>query len=82
MPVRFPEEFKRDAVALAITQGTSQKQVCADLGVSNSALQAWVRNAELAGRGIVPAVPGDAAGQREQSTIPHEQERFRASHHR
>ena len=55
MPVKFSEEFKRDAVALVLTQGMSQKQVCADMGISKSALQAWVRNVELAGRGIAPA---------------------------
>ena len=44
MPVKFSEEFKRDAVALVLTQGMSQKQVCADMGISKSALQAWVRN--------------------------------------
>lgn len=32
MPVKFSEEFKRDAVALVLTQGMSQKQVCADYG--------------------------------------------------
>ena len=50
MPVKFSEEFKRDAVALVLTQGMSQKQVCADMRISKSALQAWVRNAELAGQ--------------------------------
>ena len=40
MPVKFSEEFKRDAVALVLTQGMSQKQVCADMGISKSALQA------------------------------------------
>ena len=69
MPVKFSEEFKRDAVALVLTQGMSQKQVCVDLGVSKSALQAWVRNAELAGRGIVPAASGDGNAQREQAKM-------------
>jgi trans-aconitate methyltransferase len=32
MPVKFSEEFKRDAVALVLTQGMSQKQVGADMG--------------------------------------------------
>jgi transposase len=69
MPVKFSEEFKRDAVALVLTQGMSQKRVCADMGISKSVLQAWVRNAELAGRGIVPAASGDADGQREQAKM-------------
>ena len=64
MPVKYSDEFKRDAVALVLTQGMSQKQVCADMGISKSALQAWVRSAELAGRGIVPAAAGDVEAQR------------------
>lgn len=62
MPVKFSEEFKRDAVALVLTQGMSQKQVCADMGISKSALQAWVRNVELAGRGIAPAASAIGTG--------------------
>ena len=69
MSVKFSEGFKGDAVGLVLTQGMSQKQVCADMGISKSALQAWVRNAELAGRGIVPAASGDADGQREQAKM-------------
>ena len=33
MPVKFSEEFKRDAVALVLTQAMSQKRVCADMGI-------------------------------------------------
>ncbi|MDX2376758.1 transposase [Microbacterium sp. LRZ72] len=69
MPVKYSEEFKRDAVALVLTQGMSQKQVCADMGISKSALQSWVRNAELAGRGIAPAATGDRDAQREQAKM-------------
>lgn len=69
MPVKYSKEFKADAVALVLTQGMSQKQVCADMGVSKSALQAWVRTAELAGRGIVPAAPGDGQAQRDQAKM-------------
>jgi len=69
MPMKFSKEFKRDAVALVLTQGMSQKQVCADMGISKSALQACVRNAELAGRGILPAGSGDGGGQREQAKM-------------
>ncbi len=69
MPVKFSEEFKRDAVALVLAQGMSQKQVCADMGISKSALQAWVRRAELVGRGVVPAASGDGQTQREQAKM-------------
>jgi len=69
MPVKYSDEFERDSVALVLTQGMAQKQVCADMGVSKSALQAWVRSAELAGRGIVPAASGDGDGRREQAKM-------------
>ena len=69
MPVKYSSEFKRDAVALVLTQGMSQKQVCADLGISKSALQVWVRDAQLRGRGIEPAPAGDAHAQREQAKM-------------
>lgn len=69
MPVKYSKEFKRDAVALVLTQGMSQKQVCADMGISKSALQAWVREAQLRGRGIEPARAGDGDGQREQAKM-------------
>ena len=53
MPVKFTEEFKRDAVAL-VKSGIAQKTVCADLGISKSALQAWVRDDALVSRGLEP----------------------------
>ena len=55
--------------ALVLAQGMSRKQVCADLGISKSALQAWVRKVEFAGRAIVPAASGDTEGQREQAKM-------------
>lgn len=69
MPVKYSSEFKRDAVALVLTQGMSQKQVCADLGISKSALQAWVRGAHLRDRGIEPGPSGDVNVQREQAKM-------------
>jgi transposase len=69
MPVKYSSEFKRDAVALVLTQGMSQKQVCADLGISKSALQAWVRDSQLQDRGIQPAPVGDVDAQREQAKM-------------
>lgn len=67
MPVKYSKQFKRDAVALVLTQGMSQRQVCADLGISKSALQIWVRDAQLRGRGIEPTPAGDTDAQREQA---------------
>lgn len=43
MPRIYSDGFKCDAVAL-VNSGLSQKQVCKDLGVSKSALQAWVKD--------------------------------------
>jgi transposase len=35
-----------------VHRGMTQKQVCADLGVSKSALSKWVHHADLANRGL------------------------------
>lgn len=40
---------------LKLTDGMTQKQVCADLGISKSALQASVRDSRLRDRGLKPA---------------------------
>ena len=69
MPKKYSDEFKRDAVALVLTEGMSQRQVCADLGISKSSLQVWVREAELGQRGIAPAPSGDVNAQREQAKM-------------
>lgn len=66
MPKKYTDEFKETAVEL-VESGLPQKQVCADLGISKSALQAWVRDAQLEGRGIKPAV--DAEERREQAAM-------------
>ncbi len=49
MPVKFAEEFKKDAVAL-VESGIAQKDVYRDLGISKSALQAWVRDGRFTTR--------------------------------
>ena len=59
MPVKYSSEFKRDAVALVLTQGMSQKQVCADLGISKSALGAWVQDARFKTYGMTPSKDPD-----------------------
>ncbi len=69
MPVKYSDEFKRDAVALVVMRGMSQKQVCADLGISKSALQVWVRRSQLRDRGIDAAPVGDVDVQREQAKM-------------
>ena len=69
MPIKYSDEFKRDSVALVLVQGMSQRQVCQDMGVSKSALQVWVRDAELQRRGVSPASPGDLDAQRGQAQL-------------
>ena len=54
MPKIYTEEFKASALDL-LEQGMTQKQVCADLGVSKSALQAWVNQSRLHQHGFEPA---------------------------
>jgi transposase len=62
MPTKYSEEFKRDAVGL-VESGISQKQVCRDLGISKSALAAWVQDARFKTYGLTP--PKDPEEQRE-----------------
>ena len=54
MPKIYTDEFKQSALDL-VGDGMTQKQVCADLGISKSALQAWVRDARLREQGLDPA---------------------------
>lgn len=54
MPRIFTEEFKKAAAAL-VESGMSQKQVAADLGVSTTALQTWVRDARYQSHGFAPS---------------------------
>lgn len=51
MAKKYTDEFKKDAVGL-VESGIAQKQVCADLGVSKSALQAWVAKAHSKRHGL------------------------------
>lgn len=49
--MKYSEEFKKDAVAL-VAAGTSQSQVCRDLGVSKSSLSKWVAASERQAQGL------------------------------
>lgn len=64
MPRIFTDEFKKEAVAL-VESGMSQKQVAADLGVSKTALQTWVRDARYQSHGMTPS--SDAGERKEMS---------------
>lgn len=43
MSPRPSEEFKRDAVRIALTSGLTRKQASSDLGVGMSTLGKWIR---------------------------------------
>ena len=43
MSDRHSDEFKRDAVRIALTSGLTRRQVASDLGVGLSTLGKWVR---------------------------------------
>ena len=47
MPKPFPEEFRRDVVAVALRKQTPLSQVARDFGISESCLHRWVRRAEI-----------------------------------
>lgn len=64
MPTKYSDEFKRDAVGL-VDSGITQKQVCRDLGISKSALAAWIQDARFQSHGITP--PSDPDERREIS---------------
>lgn len=58
MLMKYSEEFKRDAVAL-VESGIAQKTVCKDLGISKSALSAWVQDARFKTYGMTPSKDPD-----------------------
>jgi transposase len=45
-PRRYTDEFKRDAVALQRSSGRPIKEVARELGISDTSLGNWVREAE------------------------------------
>ena len=47
MPKPFPEEFRRDVVAVARRKEAPMSQVARDFGISESCLHRWVRRAEI-----------------------------------
>jgi transposase len=47
MPKPFPEEFRRDVVAVALRKDAPMSQVARDFGISESCLHRWVHRAEI-----------------------------------
>jgi len=43
MAPKHSEEFKRDAVSIALTNGLTRRQASSDLGVGMSTLNKWVQ---------------------------------------
>lgn len=58
VPKIYNDEFKRNAVAM-VASGSSQKQVCRDLGISKTALQTWVRDDRFRSHGMTPTADPD-----------------------
>lgn len=64
MSKRYKAEFKRDAVALALSSDKTVTEVARDLGVSPEGLRGWVKQAK-ADRGAGPAGALSSAGREE-----------------
>ena len=47
MPKAFPEEFRRDVVAVARRKEAPMSQIAKDFGISESCLHRWVHRAEI-----------------------------------
>lgn len=47
MPTKYPDEFKRDVVAVARTSGLSQEQIARDFGISTHSVQRWLKQADI-----------------------------------
>ena len=47
MPTKYPEEFKRDVVAVTRTSGLSQGQIARDFGISTHLVQRWLKLAPI-----------------------------------
>jgi len=66
MAQRHSEDFKREAVRIALTSGLSRRQVASDLGIGFSPLSKWVQSMR---RDEIAAVP--------QEDLAKENERLR-----
>lgn len=58
------EEFKREAVRIALTSGLKRRQVASDLGVGFSTLAKWIQNAHPGD--LPPAADIDLAKENER----------------
>lgn len=52
----YTEEFKQEAVRLALESGRPKSEICKDLNISDSLLYAWInRYDEAKSKGLTPA---------------------------
>ena len=61
---RYTEEFKREAVRIALTSGLSRKQIASDLGVGFSTLAKWIQQSRS--DDLPPAADIDLARENER----------------
>jgi len=47
MPKAFPDEFRRDVVAVALRKQAPMRQIAKDFGISEGCLHRWVKRAEI-----------------------------------
>jgi len=47
MPKAFPEEFRRDVIAVARRKQAPLSQIAKDFGISEGCLHRWVKRAEI-----------------------------------
>ncbi len=52
MGTAMTDEFRKDAVRIALTGGLSRKQIAEDLGVGMSTLNKWITAHPLPGNGL------------------------------
>ncbi len=52
MGTAMTDEFRKDAVRIALTSGLSRKQIAEDLGVGMSTLNKWITAHPLPGNGL------------------------------
>lgn len=68
---RYSEEFKQEAIRLCSIDGRSQNQIAKSLGVSQTALNRWVRESEQA------AAPTSKETSEELKTLREENRRLK-----
>lgn len=64
MATLHSDEFKRDAVRIALTSGLTRRQVASDLGIGLSTLGKWIR--AIADDAKVPERDGDLLRENER----------------